>query len=103
MAGYASSNFKLMVGGLSGAASMQIWVLETVDTIATVNTSNYVSDGTRKGAREGDVVYVRIWDTIGTGDVSAVHLCWVIDTATGTDALGIDLTDGLAITATDTD
>lgn len=103
MAGYASSNFKLMLGGLSGASQCQVWLLDTVDAIATVNTSNYVSDGYQKGAREGDIVYVRIWDTIGTGDVSAVHLCWVIDTETGTDSLGIDLTDGLAITATDTD
>lgn len=103
MAGYASANFKLWVGGLSGTSVPQMWVLETVDAIATVNTSNYVSDGMTKGAREGDIVLVRVWDTIGTGDVSAIYWCWVIDTATGSDSLGIDLTDGLAITATDSD
>lgn len=100
---YASANFKLALGGLSGVAQMQIWALDTVDAITDVNTSNYVSDGFKKGAREGDIVFVRIWDTIGTGDVSAVHICWVIDTETGTDKQGIDLTDGLAVTATDTD
>lgn len=99
MAGYSSANFKLHDGGLSGAASMNIWVLETVDAIGTVNTSGYVSDGVTKGAKMGDVVYVRIWDTIGTGSVSAIHLCWVI----GVSGAAIDLTDGLAITATNTD
>src|SRR5690349_8531607 len=96
---YASSNFRLHKGGLSGTASMNEWVLDTVDAIATVNTSGYVSDGVTKGAKKGDVVWVRIWDTVGTGTVSAINLCWVI----GTSGAGIDLTDGLAVTATNTD
>lgn len=100
---YASENFKLMNGGLSGGSQCQVWLLDTTDPIATVNTSNHIADGYQKGAREGDLVWVRTWDVIQTGDVSAVHLCWVIDTETGADGLGIDLTDGLAVTATDTD
>jgi hypothetical protein len=103
MAGYSSPNFKLMNGGLSGVSQCQVWLLDTVDAIATVNTSNYVSDGYKKGARQGDIVWVRTWDTVGTGSVSAVNICWVIDEQTGTDEQGIDLTDGLAVTATDTD
>ena len=100
---YASANFKLCSGGLSGAAQLQTWVLETTDAIGDVNTSNYVSDGYAKGARQGDLVIVRIWDTVGTGTVSDVYLCFVIDEQTGTNELGIDLTDGLAVTKTDTD
>lgn len=100
---YATAGFKLMLGGLSGGTQCQVWLLDTVDAIATVNTSNYVSDGYLKGARQGDIVYVRTRTTTLTGTVTAVHLCWVIDEATGTDTLGIDLTDGLAVTATDTD
>ncbi|MGN6773244.1 MAG: hypothetical protein ACTHJQ_25870 [Rhizobiaceae bacterium] len=96
---YASSNFKLMNGGLSGIGELNVWLLDTVDAITDVNTSGYVSDGYRKGARKGDLVYVRIWDTIGTGTVSAFYLCWVI----GATSPAIDLTDGLAITATNTD
>lgn len=95
---YSSANFRLITGGLSNSYYNE-WLLDTTDTIATVNTSGYVSDGVTKGAGEGDLVKVRIWDTIGTGDVSAFHLCWVI----GTSGDGIDLTDGLAITATNTD
>lgn len=96
---YASTNFKLMNGGLSGISNLNVWVLDTVDAIADVNTAAYVSDGYTKGARKGDLVYVRIWDTIGTGTVSAFHLCWVIAVTSPS----IDLTDGLAITATNTD
>lgn len=100
---YDSSGFKLRTGGLSGAGNMNEWLLDTVDAIATVNTSNYVSDGYKKGARQGDLVTVRTRTTTLAGPVTAVNLCWVIDEATGADGLGIDLTDGLAITATDSD
>lgn len=100
---YDSSGFKLLTDGLSGASTMKTWLLDSVDAIATVNTSNYVSDGYRKGARQGDLVLVRTRTTTLSGAVTAVNWCWVIDEATGSDALGIDLTDGLAVTATDTD
>ena len=96
---YATANFKLHKGGLSGAACMNEWVLDSVDAIADINTAAYVSDGYTKGARKGDLVHVRIWDTVGTGTVSAYHLCWVIAVTSPS----IDLTDGLAVTATDTD
>jgi len=100
---YDTNGFKLLTDGLSGASTMKTWLLDAVDAIATVNTSNYVSDGYRKGARQGDLVLVRTRTTTISGPVTAVHWCWVIDEATGSDALGIDLTDGLAVTATDTD
>lgn len=99
---YVPGNLRCTTHGLSGSFYNE-WLLDVTDTIATVNTSNYISDGVRRGMNKGDIVTVRIWDVVGTGDVSAIHLCWVINTATGTDTLGVDLTDGLAITATDTD
>jgi hypothetical protein len=100
---YDTNGFKLLLDGLSGSSTMKTWLLDSVDAIATVNTSNYVSDGYKKGARQGDLVLVRTKTSTIGGVTSAVHWCWVIDEATGTDALGIDLTDGLAVTATDTD
>lgn len=100
---YVSSGFKLLVGGLSGAGNCNIWLLDSTDAIATVNTSNYVSDGYQKGARQGDIVWVRTRTSTLAGAITAVNICWVIDEATGADALGVDLTDGLAVTATDTD
>jgi len=100
---YDTKGFKLLTDGLSGVSTMKQWLLDSVDAIATVNTSNYVSDGFAKGARQGDIVIVRTRTTTLAGPVTAVSYCWVIDEATGTDGLGIDLTDGLGITATDTD
>ena len=87
----------------------QKWLLRTTDAIATVNTSNYVSDGVRRGMNQGELVEVKVYDTLPvnggrpTGTVSAYFLCFVINVGTGADGLGVDLTDGLAITATDTD
>ena len=100
---YETNGFKLLSDGLSGPSTMKQWLLDSVDAIATVNTSNYVSDGYAKGARQGDIVIVRTRTTTLSGPVTAINYCWVIDEKTGTNGLGIDLTDGLAITATDTD
>lgn len=96
---YATSGFRLLTGALSGGQGPNIWVLDTVDAIATVNTAAYVSDGVTKGALQGDIVWVRIRASLPAGAVSAVHICFVIDTS----GASIDLTDGLAVTATDTD
>lgn len=100
---YETQGFKLLSGGLSGPGVCNTWLLDTTDAIATVNTSNYVSDGVTKGAQQGDIVFVRTRTSTLAGAVTAVHMCWVIDVGTGTGAKGIDLTDGLAVTATDTD
>lgn len=99
---YNSAYFKLLVGGMSGN-SCNIWLLDSTDAIATVNTSDYVSDGVTKGAQQGDLVIVRTRASLPSGAVSAVNLCFVIDVGTGSGGDGIDLTDGLAVTATDTD
>ncbi|MDM9629539.1 hypothetical protein QTL95_27010 [Rhizobium sp. S152] len=100
---YDTNGFKLLTDGLSGSSTMKTWLLDSVDAIASVNNSNYVADGYRKGARQGDIVIVRTRTTTISGPVTAINYCWVIDEATGTDGQGIDLTDGLAVTATDTD
>lgn len=99
---YAASGLKLLNGGLSNS-SCNTWLLDTTDAIATVNTSNYVSDGVSRGMQQGDFVWVRTRASLPAGAVSAVHLCFVLDVGTGTDTLGVDLTDGLAVTPTDTD
>lgn len=75
------------------------WSLETTDTIATINTDGYISDGVTRGMKQGDEVTVRIRASLPAGAVSAIHKCWVIDT----DGEAVDLTDGLAVTATNTD
>lgn len=99
---YDPEHLQLVVPGLSGTDN-KIWALNTTDAIATVNTSDYISDGVNRGMMQGELVYVKTRASLPRGAVSSVTLCWVIDTGTGSDAQGVDLTDGLAVTATDTD
>lgn len=84
-------------------AGLKEWELHTTDAIATVNTSDYISDGVRRGMAQGDRVRVVIRASLPTGAVTAQSECWVINVGTGSAAEGVDLTDGLTITATDTD
>ncbi|WP_199925226.1 hypothetical protein [Neorhizobium sp. SOG26] len=81
----------------------RLWMLNTTDAIATVNTSNYISDGKSRGMMQGDTVIVKVRASLPLGDVSAQYLAWVKDVGTGTDGLGVDITDGTVIDATDTD
>ncbi|PST27207.1 hypothetical protein C7U60_02675 [Mesorhizobium plurifarium] len=99
---YVASGLKLLVGGLSNS-SMNMWLLDTTDAIATVNTSDYISDGVTRGMAQGDIVFVRTRASLPAGAVSAVNIAFVLDVGTGSAAQGVDLTDGLAVTATDTD
>ena len=99
---YDTTGFNLLIGGLSGTDN-NIWVLNTTDAIATVNTSDYISDGVTRGAKQGDTVLVKTRASLPRGAVTAQHWAFIIDSGTGSGSLGVDLTDGLAITATDTD
>lgn len=89
---YATSNPPaLQVQSIAGPRR---WVYVSADPIATVNTAGYISNGDALGMKVGDLVEV-------------------IDTATPTTSLSVvadvtalgqaDLTDGTAVTRTDTD
>jgi hypothetical protein len=80
--------FASAVGGMS-----RFWVYKSADPIATVNTANYFTNGGALGLKVGDLMYV--WDTVN----ALGHLVFVNATGNGT----TDITDGLAITSTDTD
>jgi len=109
---YATSSLSCITQGV-GQVGYNEWLLDTVDTIGDVNTAGFISDAKARGMQKGDLVKVRIWTTAipsatsekltadGTAnDLTAFHLCWVIGMST---AGAADLTDGLAITATNTD
>ena len=69
------------------------WVYKSADPIATVNTANYFTNGGDLGMKVNDIIY--IVDTVnGLVDIAVVNA-----TGNGT----TDITDGLRITATDTD
>lgn len=99
---YVASGLQLLVGGLSGTDN-NVWVLNTTDAIADVNTSDYISDGVTRGMQQGDSVLVKVRASLPRGAVSAQYWAWVINVGTGTGADGVDITDGLAITSTDSD
>lgn len=99
---YDPKGLQLVQAGMSNTNNNK-WDLNTTDAIATVNTSNYISDGVTRGVKQGDEVMVKVRASLPLGAVTAIYLCYVIDVGTGTDTKGVDLTDGLQLTATDTD
>lgn len=88
---------KLVLVSQHGVPSVpKLWIYYAgADTIATVNTANYFLDASR---------LLTIYDTIivisGIGGTPALNLVYVNAVTVDT---SIDVTDGLAITATDTD
>lgn len=99
---YDPSGLFLVRDALSGGGRKE-WQLKTTDAIATVNTTNYISDGIKRGMGQGDQVTVLTMASLPNGNVTDINMAYVKDVGTGTDQLGVDLTDGLQITATDTD
>lgn len=89
---YATTNPPTLFG--QAIAGQRIWLYVSADAIATVNTAAYFSNGDALGLKVNDIV-------------------WVIDTATPTSGIAIvrdvtaggqaDISDGLAVTMTDTD
>lgn len=110
---YTSKHLRaaLDLGGIVGG---KLWVLDTIEATTDVDTAGYLSDAREKGMRKGDIVIVRIWTTSipvaeseiitpdGTAnDLVAVGFHFVIGINATTGAA--DLTNVLAITATNTD
>ena len=79
---------------LSGGSGVNLWHYTTADTIATVNTAGYFNDAIGM-IRSLDVI-IAVTSTGGTPVVSLVY-------AKDVSASAIDVTDGLTVTATDTD
>lgn len=101
----------LDLGGEIGGA---LWVLDTVDAETAVDAAGYITDGKELGFRKGDLVINRRWTTTlpsadselktaaGTANILIsvfVHFVIGINATT----LLPDLTNGLAITATNSD
>lgn len=85
--------------GLSKVASSagdapSIFSYTTADTIATVNTADYFLDAINE-IELGDVLFV--YSSTGGTPVMSIVYC------NANDGSSIDVTDGLTVTATDTD
>ncbi len=90
---FSSTGFVNYGGGKKGAAP-GLYGYSTTDTIATVNTEGYFNDLSDTLA-VGDTILVRS----STGGTQVVSWVYVLTNASGV----VDVTDGLTITATDTD
>lgn len=78
----------------SAGDAPSIFSYTTADTVATVNTANYFLDAIAE-INLGDVLFV--FSSTGGTPVMTINYC---NSNTGT---AIDVTDGLVVTATDTD
>jgi hypothetical protein len=87
---YAASGLTL----IGGASNQRLWYYTTADTIATVNTADYFVDAVNM-IQKNDVI-ICVTSTGGTPVVSHAYC----NSNTGT---AIDIVNGVAITATDSD
>lgn len=80
-------------GGQSKAGNApQIWTYTSADSIATVNTTAYFNDASSL-VKVGDIIFV--YDSA----TPTMSITYVVSNAAGV----VDITDGLTVTATDTD
>lgn len=97
------------MGGDVGGA---VYYYDTVDALATIYAIGYISDALAKGMRKGDLVHVRRWTTaipvldsevLTAAAVANILVSYTLHTVIGMSTAGAaDLTDGLAVTITNT-
>lgn len=95
---YASSQLRLMVPSMN-ADSPQLWTLQGTDAVSAVYAANFVSDALARGVRKGDLVLYTKWDSLTTKATCQGH---TILTVLSVSSTGADLSDGTAITPTNT-
>lgn len=91
---YATSNPPYLVASGVGSAR-RIWFYASTDAVTDVRVSGYFTDGWSLGMRAGDLVFVIDTDA----SPIAMQAC-IVTSATSS---AVDLSDGTAITATDSD
>lgn len=91
---YATTNPPALISQGIGSG-FKMWAYRSTDAVTVVRVSNYISNGYKLGMRVGDLVIVV--DT----DASPITMQLMIVTQCTTTLC--DLSDGVAVTATDTD
>lgn len=69
---YNSANLG-MVAHCGGPIGMTIWVYDSVDVTADVDTAGYISDAKERGMQKGDIVWHRIWTTAAPTETSELQ------------------------------
>lgn len=97
---YTPSELRLLVPTMdNGNGTPQIWSLQGDDAVTTVRGANFITDAAKRGMKKGDLVMYTLWSSISTkATVSGFHQFVVLTVGSS----GADLTDGSAITITNT-
>lgn len=82
--------------GIANPMGGQLWAYSSTDAATVVRVTGYISNGKTLGMKKGDIVFVT--DTDANPIAATIHVVTAIN-ANGS----ADLSDGLAITATNTD
>ena len=95
---YSTSNPPTLVRGGTLKGDNQEWVYRSVDAATVVRVAGYITNGGALGMRVGDTVKVVDTDASPVA-VQLMNVVSVSTTAPG----AVDLSDGVAITATNSD
>lgn len=91
---YSEANPPRLVMQNLGNTDMAKWTYQSADAATVVRGANYITNALRLGMKVGDIV--EVWDN--DSSPPAITIMTVVTVA----AAGADLSDGTAITATNT-
>jgi len=88
----------------------QEWWYDTTDAVTVVRAANYITDALARGMEKGDIIWVRVWSALPNTSTAKQTAVATAPTLTGIQQMlvlgvtsaGADLSDGSAITATNT-
>lgn len=92
---YSTDNPPQLIASGLGGKGRRMWAYQSNDAAAAVRVSNYFTNGYHLGLRAGDTVLVV--------DEDATPIALQVMIVSESTATVCDLSDGTAITATDTD
>lgn len=96
---YVPAELRLMVPSMK-ADSPQLWSLQGTDAVTDVDAANFITDALTRGMRKGDIILYTKWDNISTKATCQGHHIFSVLTVAST---GADLSNGTAVTATNSD
>lgn len=91
---YSTSNPPVSIIRAGIGNPFNVWFYRSLDALTTVRVTGYFSNADQLGINAGDVIYVQKSDTLAT----SIHVVMTV-TALG----ACDLSDGTALTITNTD
>jgi hypothetical protein len=88
---YNGDNLNMVANGIGGTGA-QVWVYSSTDPSTDVDLTGYISDGGKRGMRQGDMVIVR--DSDSTHQQTTSHIVKSVST---TYPGAVNLSDGVSI------